>query len=150
MLIVDSREKWTQSRAPSAIRSYFKRNNIEYVVRKLDCGDYMMSDGFVSVDRKKNIDELSKNLLNPNDKARFFKELRRAREHKIRLVILCEHGGSVKDLNDVLGWRSRYGRTTGRAVVNAIIRTQLSYNVNFMFCDKRSTAKRIMEILNDV
>lgn len=147
MLIVDSREKWTQNSAPSLIRSYLKRHNIPYVVRALDCGDYMMSDGDISVDRKKTLDELAKNLLNPHDKARFYRELRRAKEHGIRLIILCEHGAGVKSVSDVIRWRSRYGRVTGKALARAITKAELSYGIRFVFCDKRSTARLIISLL---
>ena len=64
MLIVDSREKWTQGNGDNHIRRAFDKAGIDYVVRKLDEGDYMMEGGTVTVDRKQNLDELSTNLLN--------------------------------------------------------------------------------------
>lgn len=147
MVLVDSREKWTQNHSPSSIRAYFRRNSIDYVVQKLDCGDYMLQGGNVTIDRKKNLDELAKNLLNPHDKARFFREVQRAKESGLRLIILCEHGNGIKKLTDILQWRSKYGRVTGKALANAIYRTQVAYGVTFLFCDKRSTPKVILSIL---
>lgn len=147
MLIVDSREKWTQTAAPNNIRSYFKKHDIQYIVRKLDCGDYMLSGGSVSVDRKQNLAELAKNLLNPKDKARFFAEVRRSKQQKIKLVILCEHGGKVKTLQDVMTWKNKYGKVQGKALANAIYKLSIAYGVDVVFCDKRSTGKKIIDIL---
>ena len=59
MYIFDSRE-----RKNDHIKAYFDRHGIAYRVEKLDVGDYMVDGGFVSVDRKQNLSELAKNLMN--------------------------------------------------------------------------------------
>ena len=148
MLLIDSREHWTHPGSDDDhIRKYLERHNIAYEIRKLDCGDYMLTGGDISVDRKASLNELSMNLLNPNDKARFWREVRRARETGIKLVILCEHGGQIKTFSDVKKWRPRYGKATGKSLSDAIFRLYMAYGVPVLYCDKRSTAKRIIEIL---
>lgn len=142
MVICDSREKKN-----AHVLEYFDRHGIEYEIRKLDCGDYMLPGGTISIDKKKDLQELAGNLLNPNDKARFWREVRRARETGVKLVILCEHGGQIKAFSDVKKWKSRYGRVTGKSLSDAIFRLYMAYGVPVMYCDKRSTARRIMEIL---
>jgi len=89
---------------------------------------------------------LAHNLLSP-DRARFYREIRRARDSGIRLVILCEHGPDVKTFADVKNWKPKYGKVTGKALADAIFRLEISYQVPCYFCSKRSTAKRIIEIL---
>ena len=82
----DSREKKNEH-----IKSYFDRNGIEYEVRKLDVGDYMIDgNDTISIDRKASIDELSTNLLNRADHARFWRDVRRAKDTGIKLIILIE------------------------------------------------------------
>ena len=149
MLIVDSREKWTQHDRPPAnsIGDWFLRHGVNYRVQKLDVGDYMLDGGSVTVDTKQDLEELSRNLMNRADHARFMKEVRRARERGLRLVVLCRHGGKIKTLQDVAGWKSRYSPVNGRALLNEIYRVHISYGVEFAFCDKRSTGKKILEIL---
>lgn len=142
MVICDSREKKN-----AHVLEYFDRHGIEYEIRKLDCGDYMLPGGTISIDKKKDLQELAGNLLNPNDKARFWREVRRARETGVKLVILCEHGGAIKAFSDVKKWKSRYGRVTGKSLSDAIFRLYMAYGVPVLYCDKRSTGKRIMEIL---
>ena len=149
-IIVDSREKWTQSGRDQHISGYFQKNGIEWEVKKLDCGDYMEPGGKISVDRKKNLDELAINFLNKTDRMRFMNEIRRARQSGIKLVILCEHGGKIKSYEDVRNWQSKYSKVTGKALADAIFRLYVSYGVQVLFCDKRHTGQRIVEMLSDV
>ena len=148
-IVVDSREKWTQTdSADRHIRQYFERHGIEYEVMKLDCGDYMI-EGHpeVVIDRKQSLDEISRNLLNKIDSSRFWREVRRAKAQGTKLIILCEHGGQIKSINDVAKWKSKYSKIHGRRLVDEMIRLEMSYGTVWLFCDKRSTAKRIIEIL---
>jgi ERCC4-type nuclease len=144
MLIkVDSREK---PQAVKNILAYFDRHGIEWEKVKLDTGDYML-DGHpeLVVDRKQSLGELAHNLLS-QDKARFYREVRRARESGIKLIILCEHGG-IQSIKDVKSWVPKYGQVSGRALADAIFRLEISYGVPVLYCDKRSTGRRIVEIL---
>lgn len=147
MLLCDSREHWThQGSRDKHIKNYLDRNGIEYTVRALDVGDYMLEGGTITVDRKKNLDELAKNLTNRADHARFMREVRRAYAARITLIVLVEQRG-IKGTNDVLRWRSKHSPVTGAALVREMFRIQMSYGVKFLFCDKLSTGRRIMEIL---
>ena len=142
-VVVDSREKkWEH------IAEYFEKQGIEYEVRKLDVGDYMIEgQSGITVDRKRNLAELSRNLMNPKDHSRFWKEIRRAREQGIKLYILCEHGGKIKSIKDVALWNDKYSGVTGRRLMDEIYRIHISYGVQVLFCSKRSTGRRIIEIL---
>jgi ERCC4-type nuclease len=149
-IIVDSREKWTQPGSTDRhISDWFLKHGIEYEVRKLEVGDYMIEGKpEIVVDRKKSLDELATNLMNRSDSARFWREVRRAHEQHVKLVILCECGGQIKSINDVPKWRSQYSPVTGRRLINEMIRLEMSYGVLWQFCDKRSTARRIVELLS--
>ena len=150
MLIVDSREKWTQRGSKDKhLKNYFDRHGIVYRVEMLDVGDYMIDGGSVSVDRKKDLDELAKNLTNKVDHARFMREVRRSFESGIRLVILVEHRG-INCTQDILRWRSKHSGVSGIAVVREMFRLEMAYRVKFEFCDPRSTGSRIMGILTGV
>ena len=140
---VDSREKKFEH-----IKSYFEKHNIDYEIRKLDVADYQLEGKpQIVVDRKRNLSEISKNLMNAKDHSRFWKEVRRAREQKIKLFVLVEHGGQIKSIEDVAKWTDKYSGVSGRSLANEIYRVHIAYNVQFLFCNKRSTARRIIEIL---
>lgn len=144
MIVVDSREKkWEH------IKTYFDRHNIPYTVRKLDVGDYMAGNGNVTIDRKQNLSELSRNLTNKADHARFMREVRRANEQGIRLIVLCEHGGRYKSLADIAEWTDKRTGVTGRRLQGVIHRLTVAYDVRFTFCCKKSTAKIILELLRN-
>ena len=142
MYIFDTREQKNDH-----IKKWFDKHGIAYRTEKLDCGDYMIDGGSLTIDRKQNLDELAKNLLNPQDKQRFIRECKRAMETGVKIIVLCEHGKGVKSLPDIRGWKSKYSPVTGKALLDAIYRVCVSYGVQFVFCDRRQTARKIIEIL---
>lgn len=147
MILCDSREKWTQPWSRDThISGYFDRHGIAYRVEKLDVGDYMLEGGSVTVDRKASIEEISGNLTNPADKQRFMREVRRAHEAGIRLVVLVETN-KYKCVRDLSAWRSKYSPVTGGKLIREMNRLQLAYGVEFVFCPKVSAARKIVEIL---
>ena len=143
-IIIDSREKKFDH-----IVQHFEKNGIAYEVRKLYVGDYQLEgDSRISVDRKQNLSELSKNIMNRKDSSRFWREIRRAFEQKTKLYILVEHGGKIKSISDVAKWQDKYSGVSGRRLMDEIYRIHISYQVEFIFCDKRMTAKKIIDILS--
>ena len=141
MIICDTREKKN-----SHILKYFETHNIEYVERKLDVGDYMDSDNpQLSIDRKQNLEEIAGNLCTASN--RFWREVRRARESGVKLIVLIEHSGTIHNIEDVKQWKSKYSRVTGRRLTEEMYKVHIAYHVEFLFCDKRSTGRRIYEII---
>lgn len=144
MILCDTREKKN-----GHILEYFEMREIPYKVTKLDTGDYMEErNQLLTIDRKQNLDELAHNLFS-TDKGRFWREVRRAHQEKIRMIVLVEHGGRIKSLQDVPKWKSRYSRITGKQLYSEICRVHIAYGIEFLFCDKRRTGKRIVEILGE-
>lgn len=149
MLLVDTREKWTQEGSKDRhLSGYFARHKIPFRIQKLDVGDYMLEGGGVTVDRKQNIDEICKNLTNSADKKRFFAEVRRARQQGLRLVVLIE-SNQVRTYADLKAWRSKYSRVPGSALCRQMEKLRLAYGVEFIFCPRVSAARKIIEILNN-
>lgn len=149
VLWVDSREQWTQARSTDThIKDYFEKHGIGYIVQKLDVGDYTYPGSNIAVDRKQNLDEVARNLTNRSDSSRFWREVRRAYEQHIQLVVLVESGPAVLSIKDVPKWKSKFSPVSGRTVQNEMIRLEQAYKVRWCFCSKRSTAKRIIELLD--
>ena len=63
-LLVDTREQWTQfrpgRRPDTHISDYLERHGIPWKIQKLDVGDYMLEGGSITVDRKKDLEEIGK------------------------------------------------------------------------------------------
>lgn len=158
---IDSREK---AKAIKKILAAFDEAGVDYFVSKLYVGDYQSYDNpYLIVDRKQNLTELCSNVTQGHD--RFRRELVRAQEHGIELVILCEHGDGIEALEDVIFWDNPRGKkrqkvagkwqtvetkaTTGETLYRILQTLTKKYGVRFEFCDKDETGRRIMEILTD-
>lgn len=150
---IDSREK---PKAIKKIEDEFRYQGIKFITNKLFVGDYMNLDNpELVVDRKHDLNELVSNL--GSDKARFYREAKRAAEFGIKLVVLCEHGGNIHSIEDVKNWNNprlnpkhpKYcsSAMSGRELMERIYRIHISYGVDFLFCDKRNTGKEIIRIL---
>lgn len=145
MLIIDTREKkWEH------IKHYFDTHNIEYEVRKLDTGDYFNTENpNVVIDRKANLQEVCQNLSSGRENIhRFMNECKRAKASRIRFIVLIE-GTNCKTLADVKVWTSKYTKYTGMWLFRAMERLYYAYGVEWMFCRKSETAKKILELLNN-
>ena len=137
----DSREKKNDH-----IKAYFERHGIQFKVQKLDEGDYQIEGKpDRTVDRKQNMQEMYNCVV--NDKSRFMREVRRCYEKNIKLYVLIEHGGQIKSLSDVPKWNPKCGTISSSEIAERLYRLHISYGVEFLFCDKRSTGKRIVELL---
>lgn len=142
MIIFDTREKKNDH-----IINYFQRHEIPFEIKKLDTGDYMNAENpTVVIDRKRNLNEVATNLCSKDD-ARFWREVRRSYRDKQKFIVLVEHGGLIKSLQDVANWNSQYSKITGKQLQAEMYRVGIAYNVEWVFCDKRSTGKIIYERL---
>lgn len=149
VIYVDTREK---AHAIKNILAHFKKAGAEIIRQKLDVGDYMLSpDGKISVDRKQNLGEVAVNL--GKDRFRFSKECQRAKANGVQLVILVEHGGQIKSLEAVSLWKnprlevSPYA-LSGPRIYQLMKAFESKYGVQWEFCCKQSTGKKIIEILS--
>ena len=145
---IDSREK---AHIIGRILDYFDREGIKHYSSKLIVGDYMNIDNPRRVvARKFSLSELATNLT--NDSGRFMREVRLAKELGIHLIVLCEQGAWVKGIKDVAQWHNpMQGKIpyaiSGKDLMERIYRVHIAYDVDFLFCDKRSTGKKIVELL---
>ena len=148
---IDTREK---ARAIKQIVSYFNEMGIQHYTSKLYVGDYMSLDNpRMIIDRKQNLQEICGNVCQQHE--RFINELKRAKENGIKVIILCEHGGNIKSLEDVREWVNPRLRTSPKAVsgkqlFKILFTIKQKYDVDFVFCDKRMTGYKIVEILGGV
>lgn len=162
---VDSREhksEWER------IKEQFDELGVDYFRSKLYVGDYQSLDNpRLVIDRKKDLQELCGNVCQQHE--RFKAELVRAIQSGIKIVILCEHGEEIKTMEDVYFWQNpRKHRVIWKTVDGKKIKTVISekavdgcqlykslctirnrYNVDFVFCTKKETGQKIVEILSN-
>ena len=143
MITIDTREK-----RYGHIASYFNRNKVPYEVHKLDFGDYAIETApQLVIDRKRNLEEVATNLCSA-DSSRFWREIRGAHRLGIKVIILVEHGDPIKSVKDVSAWKNPYSAyMSGDRIVEQMMKTSLAYGVEWRFCNKRETGRKILEIL---
>ena len=146
---IDSREhKWELAR----IQRQLTALGCKTIVSKLYVGDYQSLDNpRLVIDRKKDLQEICGNVTQQHE--RFQRELLRAQEAEIQLIILIEHGDDIQSLEDVYFWDNpRLSKspkaTTGKSLYRSLCTIRDRYNVRFEFCTKRDTGQKIMELLD--
>lgn len=151
MLIIDSREK---PKAIKTILAQVEEAGVPYMVSKLPIGDYMdFQRPELIIDRKQNIAEIAKNCT--SDHRRFKAELERAKMVGSKLVILVEQNRykdrdkwiHVETIDDLMLWSSPHTTIRGEKVYRVLRAWSAKYDIEVVFCDKRQTGKKILEIL---
>ena len=148
MLIVDTREK---PRAIVRILAEFDRQGIEYERRALNFADYFNpARPGVVIDRKQNLLEVAGNVV--QGKKRFVREIERCNRAGCHLIVLVEHGNSVKSLEDVIWWKNPRLKVSPLAVsgdrlFRIMKAMEIYYGIEWQFCNKQSTGRRIIELL---
>lgn len=147
---IDSREK---SRAIKKIIKEFDTQKINHFVSKLYVGDYMSFDNpHLIIDRKQNLSEIYQNVCHQHE--RFVRELEKAIIADIKIIVLIEHGNDITCLSDVKKWynpqldKSPYA-WSGERLYKTLYTMANKYNIEFLFCNKNQTGKKIIEILGD-
>lgn len=147
---VDTRE---HQHAIQKILAEFDKQGIKYYCSKLYVGDYMNLDNpRVVVDRKQNLTEVCGNVFQGHD--RFIRELKRANEAGIKVIILVEHSNDIKRLADVIWWKNPRLKVspkapTGEKLYKTMRTISERYGCEWQFCSKLQTGKRILELLEN-
>ena len=160
---IDSREK---ARAIRKIIKTFDDAGVKHFSSKLLVGDYMSLDNpRLIIDRKQNLQELCGNVCQQHE--RFKRELLKAMDAGIQLVVLVEHGPDIQCLEDVWFWenprkheirwrvvdgkREKYvvsaKAVDGNQLYKSLCTIRDRYHVRFEFCEKKDTGKEIIRIL---
>ena len=162
-LMIDTREHKSEL---TRIMRQLDSIGVSYFKSKLYVGDYMSLDNpRLVIDRKKDLQELCSNVTQQHE--RFRDELIRAKEHGIKLIVLCEHGEGIQELTDVIFWENprlkagewvmkdghpvkvkKYPKaTTGEQLYKSLCTISDRYGVDFYFCNKDQTGAEIVRLL---
>ena len=150
-LLIDTREK---PKAIENILATIEAEGVPYTRTKLLFGDYMdYGNPHLVIDRKQNVLELAKNVT--TDRARFVAELERAAAAGAKLVILVEQNRykdrdswiRIVTISDLMLWSDPHTKIRGEKVFRVLSELTYKYNISVVFCDKRVTGRRILEII---
>lgn len=134
------------------INAYLESVGVRVLRSKMIVGDYTLpADQRICIDTKKDMVEVSQNIF--KDHARFRRECELAKDCGIHLVVLIEDN-TVSNYEELLKWvnpqPNRSALTpNGERCYKVMKAMEYSYGVEFQFCKKKDTGKRILQILTE-
>ena len=148
VIIVDTREK---PRAIVKILAEFVRQGVKYVRRALNFADYFNPEKpDVIIDRKQNLLEVAGTVV--QERKRFLREVERCNRAGCHMIVLIEHSPRIRKLEDVIGWKNPRLKVSplavsGERLFRILKAMEIKYGIEWQFCGKAQTGKRIIEIL---
>ena len=143
LIIVDTREKGHKS-----ILKYFDEHSIDYIVSKLDYGDYKLyKDNNVVIDRKDSLLELAGNLCHTLEHQRINREIERSKQDNCKNFIFLIGDNKIKSVEDIKNWTSPHTKVKGDTLLKIMSTMAKKYGVRFMIVPKKDMGKKIIELL---
>lgn len=143
LIIVDTREKGHKK-----ILEYFDEINQDYIISKLDAGDYMIYKNYSTIiDKKDGLLELAGNLCRTQEHERIKKEILRAKELGCKDFIFLIQDNKIKSVEDVKNWSSPYTKVKGETLLKIIATMKEKYGVRFVIVPRAKMGEKIIELL---
>ena len=141
----------TRERKNKKILEYFDKIGQDYIVSKLDAGDYMIFKHFKTIiDKKDGLLELSHNLCNLAEHERLKREIQRAKELGCKNFIFLIQDSKIKNAEDIKKWKSKFTKVKGETLLKIMHTMRRRYDVRFIFTSRKNMGKVIIDLLNEV
>jgi hypothetical protein len=143
LIICDTREKGNKK-----ILEYFDKVGQDYIVSKLDSGDYMKFKDYTTIiDKKDGLLELAGNLCHTQEHERIKREIARARELGCENFIFLIQDNKIKSLEDIKNWTSKHTKVRGETLLKIMTTMKEKYGVRFIVCEKKKMGEMIINLL---
>ena len=143
LIIVDTREKGHKK-----ILEYFDKVGQDYIISKLDYGDYQIfKENKTVIDRKDSLLELTHNLCKTTEHERINRELERARNDGVQNFIFLISESKIKTLDDIKNWSSPHTKVKGATLLKIMQTMKQRYNIRFIICPRKDMGKMIIKLL---
>lgn len=143
IIIVDTREKGHKK-----ILEYFEKVDQDYIISKLDYGDYMLyKNNSVVIDRKNNLTELAHNLCSTTEHERIRKEVQRSKDDGCKEFIFLIAESKIKTLEDIKNWSSPHTKVKGETFLKIMQTMKERYGVRFIIVPRAKMGEKIIELL---
>lgn len=143
LIVVDTREKGHKK-----ILEYFDKVGEDYIISKLDAGDYMIFKKYDTIiDKKDGLLELAGNLCNTQEHQRVKREIAKAKELGCKNFIFLVQDNKIKILEDIKNWSSPHTKVKGETLLKIMSTMAKKYNVKFIIVPKKDMGKKIIELL---
>ena len=144
LIICDTREKGNKK-----ILEYFEKVGQDYIISKLDAGDYMLFKNYQTIiDKKDGLLELAGNLCHTLEHERIKREIARARELGCENFIFLIQDNKIKSLEDIKNWSSPHTKVKGETLLKIMTTMKKKYGIRFIICEKKKMGEMIINLLN--
>lgn len=143
LIICDTREKGNKK-----ILEYFDKVGQDYIISKLDAGDYMLYKNYHTIiDKKDGLLELAGNLCHTKEHERIKREIAKARELGCKDFIFLIQDSKIKSLEDVKKWSSPHTKVKGETLLKIMTTMKQKYGIRFIICKKKRMGEMIINLL---
>lgn len=144
IIICDTREKKNKK-----ILSYFDEVEQDYIISKLDAGDYCLFKNYTTIiDKKDGLLELVNNLCHTTEHQRIKREIVKAKELGCKNFIFLIQDDKIKSIEDIKNWSSPHTKVKGETLLKIMQTMSKKYAVKFMIVPKKDIGKMIIKLLN--
>ena len=145
LIIVDTREKGHKK-----ILEHFDKVGQDYIISKLDAGDYMIHKKPTTIiDKKDGLLELAGNLCHTTEHERIKREIAKAKELGCKNFIFLIQDSKIKSVQDIMNWSSPHTKVKGATLLKIMATMTKKYNVKFIIVPKKDMGSKIIELLNN-
>ena len=143
IIICDTREKGNKK-----ILEYFESVGQDYIISKLDYGDYKLyKDNSVVIDRKDSLLELAGNLCHTLEHQRINREIERAKQDNCKDFIFLISENKIKSTEDIANWTSPHTKVKGETLLKIMKTMKEKYGVRFIIVPKKNMGEMIIKLL---
>lgn len=143
LIICDTREKGNKK-----ILEYFDSVEQDYIISKLDAGDYMLYKNYTTIiDKKDGLLELAGNLCNTAEHERVKREIARAKELGCKNFIFLIQDSKIKSTEDIKNWSSPHTKVKGETLLKIMQTMHKKYDIRFIIVPKKKMGKMIIKLL---
>ena len=143
LIIVDTREKGHKK-----ILEYFDKVGQDYIISKLDAGDYVkFKDYSTIIDKKDGLLELCGNLCRSTEHERIKREIQKARDMGCKDFIFLIQDSKIKTIDDIKNWSSSHTKVKGETLLKIMATMKKRYGVRFIIVSRAKMGEKIIEIL---
>lgn len=145
LIIVDTREKGHKK-----ILEYFDKVGQDYIISKLEAGDYVkFKDYSTIIDKKDGLLELCGNLCRSTEHERIKREIQKARDMGCKDFIFLIQDSKIKTIDDIKNWSSPHTKVKGETLLKIMATMKKRYGVRFIIVSKKDMGAKIISLLED-
>ena len=143
LIVVDTREKGNKK-----ILEYFDKVGQDYIISKLDAGDYMLyKNPKTIIDKKDGLLELAGNLCRTTEHERINREIQRAKDMGCENFIFLIQDSKIKTIEDIKNWSSPHTRVKGETLLKIMQTMCKKYAIKFIITPRKNMGAKIIELL---